>query len=1025
MHFSELLLDFGFLRAKTGMIRYHGSKHRLFKHPREPWRSLGMFLLGLTTGCVEPPASIGHGRDEMPPVTVGRPLASSLASIEGALARNDLALADEGILNLLLSNPDDPRVLELSGDVASRRGDRIAAIAMYRDAIEKQQIPSTELFDKLVRSLMNRGLVFDAIEALDRTIEQHPTSLQPRYDIAGLATMAGVPNVAVSSLRWLATHNQGDPESLLVLSDPNRVQPDDDACVAWLKRSEGDVRLEYCLAKLDAYHLRWEVVKAKLESVLATRPDFIPAYVLYGRALIELGLYDSVVDWEKKKPAGAETSADFLVIAGLWAQHQGQHEQAARAFWDVLRKDEVCYSEMLNSLMLSLQRLGRNADIDFVSGQIVKYSQLRDATKIYLERNSISQSAALEVASAMTSLGRIWEAEAWARHSLSLPNDAVPNARDRYRAIRSQLQVDSPWQLHELTVAGKLDLSHLQTVHWISNRTVGQELLDVRPGNFYFVDEAKERNWVHTCEVGIASADHGIWIYQTVGSGAGVVDYDLDGWPDLTVAASNGEPLESNSLPHCLFRNLNGSFLDVSKFAKYDDSGFSQGFAVGDYNGDGFPDLYDANIGQNRLFRNNGDGTFSDVTREVGLTGKRWTTSVAIVDIDGDSHADLYEASYCHGDAPYSQPCKNSAGIISTCPPLKFESEPDHIWRGSGDGAFQDVSADWINQMDAGRGLGIVVGAIDERPGQDIFVANDMTVNHLWSSDIAIKGSPGNGFKLTDLGAIRGLGFDGGSRSQASMGIATGDVDNDGDLDFLLTHFFDDHNTFYEQVAPGFWSDRSNQVGLSEPSMKMLGFGSQFCDFDNNGTVELMIANGHVDDLKKQDVAFRMPAQLFAREVAGRWRELDRSVLGEYFAKDHLGRALLTLDADRDGRTDVVITHLFEPVALLMNRTENCGNSIVIELKSTTGQRDAIGAVVSGMAGSQKLTSHLITGDGYMCSSQRRIVFGIGMLDELSDIVVHWPNGEEQHIPALACSSDYLVVEGDDVPFLLRQHKER
>ncbi len=644
--------------------------------------------------------------------------------------------------------------------------------------------------------------------------------------------------------------------------------------------------------------------------------------------------------------------------------------------------------------------------------------------KTYFERGSNSQRAAMQVAEAMMQLGRLWESEGWARLAVTLPDDRLADIGQRYLAIRSKLTVTSPWQSPAMTIANQIDLSDCPLVDWSSTRSEQTAAKQLGSGRFYFEDQAVQRGWVHTCAIASETLKEGHWIYQSVGGGVGVIDFDLDGWPDLAVAMLDGKPLESDSSPNRLFRNLNGRFADFSAPAGYADTGFSQGIAVGDFNDDGFPDMLDANIGSNRLYQNNGDGTFHEVSAQAGLSGQVWTTSAVIADIDGDDFADLFEVNYCSGREPYERPCRNSQGI-STCPPLNFEAESDRVWKGVGDGTFVDVTRQWMNQTSAddlmqvaGRGLGVVAGLFDERPGLDLYVANDMTVNHLWSGE-----SKEAGFHLTDLGAIRGLGFNGRSLAQASMGMAAADPDGDGDIDFFLTHFSDDHNTYYEQVGPGLWTDRSYQVGLSEPSMKLLGFGTQWVDFDNNGTLELIVANGHVDDVDRSDVSYYMPPQLFDRDPSGRWTELNRQDLGDYFATEHLGRVLATIDADRDGRTDVAITHLYDPVSLLINGTEDSGPSIGLELKSSRGQRDAIGAIVTMTIGDQKKTSQLTAGDGYMCSNQRRITVGLGGAKQARDVIVTWPSGTVQGFGSLESGRDYLLVEGSDEAFSLQSHR--
>ncbi len=530
-----------------------------------------------------------------------------------------------------------------------------------------------------------------------------------------------------------------------------------------------------------------------------------------------------------------------------------------------------------------------------------------------------------------------------------------------------------------------------------------------------FNEESKSRRLIHTCKIAPEAADEGHWIYQTVGGGVSVIDFDLDGNPDVVAAMLDGQPLAEDSSPNGLYRNLAGQFSDVATSAGYQDHGFGQGIAVGDFNDDGFPDLFDANIGRNWLYRNNGDGTFNDVSDEANLTGDHWTTSVVIADIDGDSIADLFEVSYCGGEAPFQKACRNSSGI-STCPPLHFDAALDHAWRGVGDGTFIDVTEDWLDQQTPGRGLGIVAGLLDEHPGLDLFVANDMTVNHLWSADHS-----SDPFAMVDLGAIRGLGFNGSSFSQASMGMAAGDPDGDGDIDFFLSHFADDHNTYYEQTGPGVWTDRSLQVGLAQPSIKLLGFGTQWADFDNDGSLELILTNGHVDDVERDDVSYHMPTQIFHRTHDGRWDEINRNELGPFFQKDHLGRALAIVDINTDGKADVIVSHLYEPIALLVNESPTPGKSITFELKARSGQRDAIGAVVRAFIGDRLVTGRLFTGDGYMTSNQRRVRFGTGDHSMVRDVRVEWTDGTEQKFGDLATDKNYILVQEIDSAFATRE----
>ena len=949
--------------------------------------------------------------------TVDRPMDRKQLLTEAirALQSGETEKAETLVAKQLIAQPRDSEALILAGHIAIQNGDSGSAIDLYMNAIEYTSASKLEALDHLTTACIRAGRAFDAIGLLHRFIERYPDFAEPRFDLAGLTMMVGIPEFSLAVLPWLFQHKSGDNETLLLMANPTRIKPDIDACDKMLGQAESDIRLRYASARLDSMELNWGGVAERLEPVLERHDQFVPAYALYGRALVELNRLSEIPEWNSLAPKTAKQSPQYWMAVGRYAESVGEPGLAAEAFLNVQRINPTAFPESLGGLYRACRSLGLDEQAERVAQQIEAYIRLRDAFRVYLDRKSQSQSAAIAVAEVMAELGRMWEAEAWARHATTLQIAPAGKIKERYLAIRSRLKVTTPWILPEMDLGSSISIpdgmipqgdAFALDANRSFNSTVGFRESSVP----YFENQASELGLKHTCEVARTTNREGHWLHQSSGGGIGVIDFDLDSRPDVIGTMLDGQPLQNDSSPNRLFRNLDSGFLEVGSNAKYVDRGFSLGITIGDINSDGFPDVLDTNIGQNRLFINNGDGTFRETSLESGLKDSTWSMSGAIADFDSDGIADVFVANYCAGTEPFVQGCR-SEGRFSACAPTLFNAQSDRVWRGSGDGTFQDVTDKWMDQVSIGRGLGVVVGELDENPGLDIYVANDMTANHLWAGR-----AEDTGFHLVNIASISGVGVNGKSQSQASMGIAAADADNDGDLDLLLTHFAKEHNTFYEQLSPGRWDDRSFQSGLAAPSMKLLGFGTEWCDFDQDGWKELIVTNGHVDNYHLKDIGYAMPGQVFRQTAPGRWETCDREGLGDYFVSDHVGRALASVDIDRDGRTDVLVTHLYEPVALLMNRTEAIGNSVDLMLTATLSHRDAIGAKVSGTIGNRKSTAFLTAGDGYLCSNERKLSFGLGDANAMTDVTITWPSGAVESFDTLQAGYTYLIVEGQE-PF--------
>ena len=439
---------------------------------------------------------------------------------------------------------------------------------------------------------------------------------------------------------------------------------------------------------------------------------------------------------------------------------------------------------------------------------------------------------------------------------------------------------------------------------------------------------------------------------QSTGGGIGVIDYDLDGWPDLYFVQSG--PWEDRDKPSPyvarLFRNLgSGRFEDTTERAGLGDRMFGQGVAVGDYNSDGFPDLYLTNVGPNRLYENNGDGTFRDVTRQAGVAGDEWSVSGAMVDLNGDAMPEIYSVSYLILQQVLERMCKKGERPMG-CAPSMFTAEQDRLYQNLGDGRFRDVTDECGIKVPDGKGLGVVAADFDGTGRINIFVGNDTTANFYFVNETAGPESP---LRFVENGILCGVAFDEGGVAQSCMGIAHGDINNDGLLDLFVTNFYNDSNTLYVQGAGNLFEDRTRLAALREPSYWMLGFGTQMLDAERKGQPDIFITNGHVDRTFATGAPDLMPPQYFHNDGKGRFAELSGRSLGEYFQHEYLGRSVVVLDWNRDGKEDLCISHLDAPVALLTNQTPDTGHYLTVKLHGVASNRDAVGAMLTVSAGGQ------------------------------------------------------------------------
>jgi len=519
------------------------------------------------------------------------------------------------------------------------------------------------------------------------------------------------------------------------------------------------------------------------------------------------------------------------------------------------------------------------------------------------------------------------------------------------------------------------------------------------------------------------------YIVEATGSGVALVDYDDDGWLDIYLV--NGSTLPAlragaKAPAAALFHNNHdGTFTDVTAVAGVDNGRWGQGVCAGDFDNDGREDLFVTNFGRSRLYRNQGDGTFADVAEAAGVAVDGWSTGCAFGDYDGDGRLDLFVAGYVKLDPERLPPAPPHAGVPSPdapsaspppaerrgmgaaysagapyceyraqpvmCGPRGLKGEGDHLFHNDGGGHFTDVSARAGVADAAGfYGFGVAFFDYDDDGKLDLFVANDSTPNYLYRNR-------GDG-TFEDVSYASGAALDEAGREQAHMGVAVGDYDNDGRDDLHVTNFADDYNVLYHNDGKGLFSDVSYPAGLARPSIPFLGWGDAFLDYDNDGWLDLIVANGHVYPIADQfdwNTSYRQRALLF-RNLRGKFVEVAGSA-GAGLSVARASRGLAAGDVDNDGDIDVVLNNLDESPTLLRNDGgSQAGHWLTVRLLGDPARRcprDAIGSVVFCTAGGVRRRGEVASGRSQLSQSDLRVHFGLGAATRVERLEVRWANG--------------------------------
>jgi enediyne biosynthesis protein E4 len=498
---------------------------------------------------------------------------------------------------------------------------------------------------------------------------------------------------------------------------------------------------------------------------------------------------------------------------------------------------------------------------------------------------------------------------------------------------------------------------------------------------------------------------------ETLGSGCAFLDFDADGWQDILLVNGMdwpGHKRERTTLR--LYRNnRNGTFTDVTRSAGLDVEMYGLGVAVGDFNNDGFPDVFITGVGQSRLFRNTGAGKFVDVTEASGL-GRReaFSTSAMWIDFDRDGHLDLFVCNYVRWSAEHDVFCSLDGKQKSYCTPEAYRGETCWLFRNRGNGTFEDVTASCGIFDSSSKSLGVTLIDHDQDGWPDIFVANDTQPNKLY------RNQRNGTFKDVALAAGVALSEDG--KARAGMGVDAADFENSGRPGLAITNFEGEMMGLYRADGTGVYRDIATAKGVGGASRDSLGFGCLFADLDLDGSLDLVAANGHIDDTVRNirgRVGYAQAPHLFVSR--GKAFQDVAAAVGGGFAERRVGRGLAYGDFDRDGDLDLLMTTNNGPAILFRNDIDSKARSIRFKLTGTASNRDAIGATVRIFHGDGSQQRVVKSGSSYLSQSELPVTFGVGARDRIDRAVVLWPNGKTEEVKNLAAGQAYEWVEGKGI----------
>tara|TARA_R110002111_G_scaffold2705_5_gene18050 strand:- start:39040 stop:42003 length:2964 start_codon:yes stop_codon:yes gene_type:complete len=924
-------------------------------------------------------------------------------------------LADQ----IIARDPKQLNAILLAARAAQALGDRAGVLAYYESLPETSSPSEVDSLCSGADLAMQWGQISAAERLYRRCLTALPQHLRANTGLAYLLGVEGRCAEAVEPLLRLVQQRQFGLHHLVLLGASHPVIADNRFIERCRTANPTDPLPLIGLARTSISQNEFEPAREWLEEVVRREPHSAEGQAQLGQVL-QLMNSEAFRKWNRDLPADVEGHAGVWVAQGLWFRAHNNLQAATRCLWEAVRRDP---DHRIANLQLGQTLVALGSDYEaqpFLNRgkQLLELAQVVDDLYAH-PQNTAGMQRAVEITE---ELGRLWEAWAWSMLAVTQNREAAW-PRTVIERLQPRLSVNTPRTLVSANPATHIDLTKYslpQKEGTVVAETEDRSLPDLP---LRFRDEAVSRGIDFVYRSRGADEPGELRMYESNGGGVAVLDYDGDGYPDLYLTQGGTLSPETQSagmIDHC-FRNLGtGSFADVTTKTGLGSASYGQGVTVGDFNNDGFPDLYVANLGQNQLYENLGDGTFQKVLHTTADSSAQWTTSCLVADLNGDGLPDLYDVNYLSLEDARRATCRKGEEL-QWCNPSSFAASQDRLYLNSGNGSFVEISEQAGIVVPEGKGLGIVAADFNGSGQLSLFVANDAVANFFFQNDSKTSATVP---RFTETATSLGLAFDTNGFPQACMGVAAGDVNGDSRLDLFVTNFYAQSNTLYLNQEGGVFVDATGRSGLREPGYHRLGFGTQCLDAELDGWLDLVVANGHVLDLSAGGTPYQMAPQYFRNVGQGTFKEVAAGKLGDYFEQAYLGRGLARLDWNRDGRPDFVVSNINAPASLVTNLTVTPNHYLAIQLCGVTSSRDAIGAVVTVRTSQRVQVQQLTAGDGFQATNQRQLLFGLGDETTILELNVRWPSGKHSTYLNVPVDRELKLIEGKEASSIQERDTE-